>query len=87
MTPKKPLYTGDPTSTMTICYTKRRRHQQSDIAVFVLPALKSQVDMNGQTLSPEAIKQMGLDKDQPLLLCKHCRQDPYIPDTGAAVPA
>ncbi len=75
--PKKSLYLGDSNATMTICYPKRRRHLSSDIAVFALPALKSQVDMNGDHLCPEAIEGMGLDKDQPLLLCKHCKQNPF----------
>lgn len=28
---KKPLYRGDPNSPFTICYKKRRRHNQNDV--------------------------------------------------------
>jgi hypothetical protein len=35
--PKKPLYTGDPNATMTICVKKLRRHLPSDLSYAIIP--------------------------------------------------
>jgi hypothetical protein len=71
---KKPLYFGDPNATMTICVKKMRRHLRSDLQVFVVPALTTDVEYNGEKLSEEAIKKVGLDQPTFWSICKHCKQ-------------
>lgn len=78
--PKKPLYSGDPHATMTICVKKLRRHLSSDLQLVVVPPLEAgKVDYTGEVLSEEAIKSAGLDKPSYLVVCRHCKQDPMIP--------
>jgi len=44
---RKPLYTGDPNATMTICVKKLRRHLPSDLQLVVVPPLEAgKVDYN-----------------------------------------
>lgn len=41
---KKPLYTGDPTATLTMCYAKRRRHLGSDLTIYPIPEIENPAD-------------------------------------------
>ena len=76
---KKPLYTGDPNATMTICVKKLRRHLPSDLQLIIVPPLEpGKDDYNGEVLSEEAIKGAGLDKPSYLMVCRHCKQDPMM---------
>lgn len=79
--PKKPPYIGNPNATLTICYEKCRRHLPSDLLVYTVPPLESQVDKSGEKLSEEAIKKAGLDKPTYIVRCRHCKEDPYIRKT------
>lgn len=75
---KKELYTGDPNATMTMCVKKLRRHLESDLQMLVVQPVKpGTVDKNGEVLSDEAIKSMGLDKKTYMFICKHCKQVPH----------
>lgn len=79
MKPRKPLYTGDPNATMTICVKKLRRHLSSDLQLVVVPPLEAgKVDYNGEVLSEEAIRRAGLDKLSYLVVCRHCKANPVI---------
>lgn len=82
--PKKPLYTGDPNATMTMCVKKLRRHISADLRLMVAPPLVAgQLDHNGEVLSEEAIKAAGLDKPIYMMICRHCKEDPVIYPTKA----
>lgn len=69
---KKPLYTGDPNATMTMCYKKRRRHTSSDLDYAVVESEPIPVtNPKGMTVT---------------IICKHCKQMPFLPKGPEAEP-
>lgn len=70
---KKPLYAGDPNATLTMCYEKLRRHTSND---FDYSVVKSEpvpdTNPKGMTVT---------------IICKHCKQTPFLLDELEAQPA
>lgn len=69
---KKPLYAGDPNATLTMCYKKRRRHMSNDFDYAMVKSKPSPDNSKGMTFT---------------IICKHCKQTPFLLDELEAQPA
>ena len=78
--PDKPLYTGDPDATLTVCTKKLRRHLSRDL-LYVPVAIEPDQNTNqaGEDTNAETAPRVEV-----IVLCKHCKQDPVLYNDQAA---
>ena len=75
---KKPLYTGDPNATTTICPKKMRRHHSGDFGYVLQPRVNADATPSTDT-SESAETQDQRPAMTVYIFCRHCKQDPFIP--------